>query len=50
MNTFPVNSINPLWIKIRKAIETHLPGRFRQPPLRRRRFEIQLEFPWHPKR
>jgi hypothetical protein len=50
MNTLPVNSINPLWNKIRKAIENRFPGRLKPPAARRRRFEIQLEFPWDPKR
>lgn len=49
-NTLLVNTLSPLWNKLLKVLETRLPDRFRQPPVRRRHFEIQLEFPWRPKR
>ncbi len=49
-NTLHVNTILPLISCVRKLIEAKLPPPFRQPPVRRRQIEIQLVFPWHPKR
>jgi len=45
-----MNTLLPLWSKVRKVIEAHLADRFRPAPARRRRFEVQLEFPWHLKK
>lgn len=45
MNTFP-----SLVSHFRKLIETKISTYFRPQPCRRRRFEVQLEFPWHLKR
>lgn len=50
MNTRRVNTSSPLFIKVRKLLEAKLSPYFRHQPVRRRRFEVQLEFPWHSKR
>lgn len=46
MNTRLVNTILPLLSKVRALLESRL----RPQPFRRRRIEVQLEFPWSPKR
>ena len=45
-NTLRVNTIFPILIKVRALLESRLRPR----PVRRRRIEVQLEFPWSPKR
>jgi hypothetical protein len=49
-NTHRMNIIKPLLEKILPVLEEKLPARFHWRQVRRRKMEIQLEFPWHPKR
>jgi hypothetical protein len=49
-NTSRVNLIKPLVTKILPLLEEIFPACFRRRPARPRRSEIQLEFPWMPKR
>jgi hypothetical protein len=45
-----MNTISPILDKVRKIIGARISSRFRAQTTRRRRFEEQLEFPWHAKR
>ncbi len=45
-----MNTLPPLLGKALRFLESRLAGRFGKPPARRPRFEVQLEFPWLPKR
>jgi hypothetical protein len=45
-----VNIIMPWFEKIRPLLEERFPSYFRRRPGRRRKLEVQLEFPWHGKK
>jgi hypothetical protein len=45
-----MNTILPLICKVRTLLEQRFPSYLRPRPVRRRRIEVQLEFPWPPKR
>ncbi|MEO5713411.1 MAG: hypothetical protein ABIT37_07970 [Luteolibacter sp.] len=45
-----MNTLLPLFCKVRSLLEQRFPNYLRPQPVRRRRIEVQLEFPWHSKR
>ncbi|MGL5017812.1 MAG: hypothetical protein ACRDBP_06745 [Luteolibacter sp.] len=45
-----MNTLSVVLAKVLRLVEDKFPGRFRQRPVIRRRFEQQLEFPWLSKR
>lgn len=49
-NTIPMNYLLPLFEKLMPLLEDRFPGIFRPGRRRRRRVEVQLEFPWARKR
>jgi len=49
-NSGRVNLIKPLFARILPLLEERLPARFRRRPARPHHVEIQLVFPWMPKR
>ena len=50
VNTFLMNAIQPVISKVRKVLVTRLSPYFKPVLPRRPRIEVQLEFPWQPKR
>ncbi|MEX1116680.1 MAG: hypothetical protein WEB53_15650 [Akkermansiaceae bacterium] len=45
-----MNTLLPLLRKVQSLLEQRFPACQRPRPAQRRRIEIQLEFPWPPKR